>query len=1472
MQAYPGGSTFSGSPFRTSTSTHAPNGTSSLAFNMFSATQLEHNYGLGGLEDKECIAKLLTILEGKETEVERLKRALATRNYDVVWDRHNARARNRVATQQQQQQRGGDGASGQGRTQQGTAGWEEWESFAESVDTATSVDEDATAETGDGGSRCNNNNRHPFRAAEQKLVASMKARIRGLEDTLAEKQAECDTAAKAYQAEIETLRHRVRALEEEREAWLHENGEVRRRCVELEDELRRRGDKRGGRSSPETTTPRAAAAAAAASSASDQKLRTRVRELEQRVRELEDELERTRTAATNPPPPTTDTNTHQKHMAALTQRIRDLENELANVNAVAIASPDRRGSSSSNNNNNNNPATTPPAHKSSEQKLVLKLMASIHDLESKLAAAQAHADAVADRVPDPNVLLTLKSTIRQLHTKLERVERERDAATRLVDAHTRGGDHHPAWLDTDKKRVLALQATIDETQTRLEDVEEELEIVTADKQHLEATLRLAQTHHPLTTRTNDRAATDQKLVASLRVQITHLEHKVALLQGQLQQQQHGSEQDEAYHRVATRVGEWERRARDAEARAEADAHVVRERAAERAGEQKTVRDLKAKVTTLEGELEREKEAAESAAAHQHQTTSETIRTLTSRLAEREAALEAASAALRERTQEKAAAQTQATGAKTQLRHLETQLLDAHEQLENAVAETSSAAQARLEEAASRLALTEAALQKAETTARQQGEQDHRTIQTLRATVREVEARCTELEAEKSDVSRARDGDQRTIQTLRATVREVEARCTELEAETSNVSRARDGDQRTIQALRATVRELEARCTELEAEESDVSRARDGDQRTIQTLRTTVRELEARCTELEAEVSDVSRARDGDQRTIQALRATVREVEARWGEMEAQLEDAKQHAESEAVLVEQQKARVAIEELTQQLAVKEEALREVETNRRIEQREADQRESELKGEIRRLEARLQDMRDEIADAVAMQQQTAARADNVADQHHDVTTRLADAEAALAAARSAAHADQNTIQQLNATITHLQAERDRANAALHALAASEEHVRIRMRALEERLAEGDRREAGRKEVAVLKQRVRELEARLEGVAAGGRTRSSHTTMTHNNKINHYDKEDDANRVYEDETSIKQSAETRKAILLLKTKIRELQARLEDVEAVAAADAAAFQARIHVLEKSVVDKTARLRAYESITTIKEGQTKTYQLDVRLGHGEQKENATLDALERQYEELRMRLHALAEEIQMSVLDDAMGPSQQHHHKNRESTTTTTTTTSTPFRSINNTNKQRSDMLHTLPKLQKLSSSAPPAAKAAAIASAFRSIYTVLGHLAARFESASAHAAKQRGEIRKTVGTLKRARADVALAQQARTALVERVKELETQCRAKVEKLKLVDELMGVKEFVAAADQQGAGDTEHNNSSSTDRHRDRASDGQPRFPTTQRTRTRTPPCASVRKTMGDDDEEDGERAAAAQERATTTIHWRKLR
>ncbi|KAJ3169746.1 hypothetical protein HDU87_000539 [Geranomyces variabilis] len=213
-------------------------------------------------------------------------------------------------------------------------------------------------------------------------------------------------------------------------------------------------------------------------------------------------------------------------------------------------------------------------------------------------------------------------------------------------------------------------------------------------------------------------------------------------------------------------------------------------------------------------------------------------------------------------------------------------------------------------------------------------------------------------------------------------------------------------------------------------------------------------------------------------------------------------------------------------------------------------------------------------------------------------------------------------------------------------------------------------------------------------------------------------------------------------------LKQKVRELQGRLAQAERVNEAAAAAN-----------ADLQAAIREARSNVRTCEPCDAGVQTDAQSPS----QKTIIDLTDEQYDHLRTCLHALADDVQASIMGGSpviTGPARP----------------ATPS----------SDPRASPPRATAASSFAlNPSAKAGPILSAFRSLNAVLAHLTDRCSASRESAQAARSDLRKAVGALKRARGDVLLAEQARSLVIARVKELDAQCATKMTKLKFLDELL---------------------------------------------------------------------------------------
>ncbi|KAI8585762.1 hypothetical protein BDZ88DRAFT_431735 [Geranomyces variabilis] len=415
-----------------------------------------------------------------------------------------------------------------------------------------------------------------------------------------------------------------------------------------------------------------------------------------------------------------------------------------------------------------------------------------------------------------------------------------------------------------------------------------------------------------------------------------------------------------------------------------------------------------------------------------------------------------------------------------------------------------------------------------------------------------------------------------------------------------------------------------------------------------------------------------------------------------------------------------------------------AVREEEPSYVSYDRSAEEYHEELEAQARHieaLEAELADARREIEEvhqAEALAQSTNAT----------LTQKLRSAESQLTMLEAAAET----------TAADIQALRDEV-AVIPTL-----HTRIQL--LETKLADTEAEyeavgQADRAHLLALTSTIRDLEARLadaEQDVMTGKASYLKRVAAMRNKIAGLEariKSNSENKAPAPVTTTPpRPAGDQKLLDLLKQKVRELQARLAQAESVNEAAAAAN-----------ADLQAALREASRNAQTCETCDTGVQTDAQFPS----QKTIIDLTDEQYDHLRTCLHALADDVQTSIMGGSpviTGPSRPATPSSDSHATQQRATPASSF-ALN------------------------PSAKAGPILSAFRSLNAVLAHLTDRCSASTESAQAARSDLRKAVGALKRARGDVLLAEQARSLVIARVKELDVQCATKMAKLKLLDELI---------------------------------------------------------------------------------------
>ncbi|KAJ3006542.1 hypothetical protein HKX48_009593 [Thoreauomyces humboldtii] len=637
----------------------------------------------------------------------------------------------------------------------------------------------------------------------------------------------------------------------------------------------------------------------------------------------------------------------------------------------------------------------------------------------------------------------------------------------------------------------------------------------------------------------------------------------------------------------------------------------------------------------------------------------------------------------------------------------------------------------------------------------------------RAKIEELERRLNDAEMAGSpgESARRRSGDQKLILFLKQSVRDLEAKLAKKDKEeASEVAEARSSEQKHISSLKHRIRELE----DMAADRDD---AKGSDKRIVAALKTRVRDLEEELAVAEATIaadSDRLGDRQNQHQSVETLTSHIRDLESRLARSEdAETELREQRHEDQAL----------IRELNERLEGAQAKLDDAETGatnaasllfeheRVSDQRLIDQLETAVKD----LEAQLKRAKDAATDAdrdIA----SLRKANNV------LTGRIRDLEAAVA--KAVATPDPSVIERM-----------ERVASERNALKRKVRDTTAQLERVQDQAAEQAKdRGADRSLIASLKERLNSAEDAMaesmqlsrEVAMAEKSNGAAERTIQHlTSQIRELTTQLSAVKgkfASNTSTDTTERDQERKVLKQAMAKIRSLEARIEDLQANAAADAETLVARRTAEKKLMQQMKIQIRTLQSdlqkaqennnrrpdpkpSTQTKDSQTPP--LDVTA--------PALALMEQEYEDLRIRLHTLAEDVQRTVLGDQPG-----------------SPVKIPPR---------------IPTARPTGQST--ADKTLAISSAFKSLHAVLSHLSERCQTSNETAVRTRAELRKTVGALKKARSDVSLAEQARNGLVERVKELEDQCVAKRGKLQLLDDLIrqtGRQSERARREESGAG------------------------------------------------------------------------
>ncbi|TPX67674.1 hypothetical protein SpCBS45565_g03652 [Spizellomyces sp. 'palustris'] len=292
-------------------------------------------------------------------------------------------------------------------------------------------------------------------------------------------------------------------------------------------------------------------------------------------------------------------------------------------------------------------------------------------------------------------------------------------------------------------------------------------------------------------------------------------------------------------------------------------------------------------------------------------------------------------------------------------------------------------------------------------------------------------------------------------------------------------------------------------------------------------------------------------------------------------------------------------------------------------------------------------------------------------------------------------------------------------------------------------------------------------------------------------------------------------------RRLLFAMKHKIKQLQERLVEVQATATADKEACNLQLRMAQEMAEAKDLRLRAYESLARRTAGvedvhpnskseatRDKDPHLDAQLARvkdsamkdlikerdkrrkaseaatqteeGDTSESfwrGPRELIQEEYEDLRLRLHELADSVHRSILSDVASDERLYGASSPSANHVGTAAGTQPISSPPNPPSR----------------SASPSTKIAALASAFSTLHAALTHLSQTCNSTNERAGKAHSELRRTVGALKRAREDLVMAEKVRGSLVERENELRRQIEELERKLRMQERnLEGTEKLVS--------------------------------------------------------------------------------
>ncbi|KAJ3020344.1 hypothetical protein HKX48_000957 [Thoreauomyces humboldtii] len=988
------------------------------------------------------------------------------------------------------------------------------------------------------------------------------------------------------------------------------------------------------------------------------------------------------------------------------------------------------------------------------QSLMEKLLATeikLEQLEPRLAAAETER-AVLEKEN-----LSLRSKIREVDMKA----READTAKTMTSERLRTEE---AERESLHQSLLRVQDKLDRTETKLAKADEEKDVLQDDNFGLKKTIR----ELDLRFKTAESAKTStQELLRQCEAERDSLVQELRKVQNKLEQsesnlglaQAQSAALEESNVLLTRRIQDLDSRAQHGEAARNSLTDRLYEHETEREAFVQDLRKMEEKLRRSNDTLvtvQTERDGLKNA----NSALTSKVRELDDKFQRSEKAGTEKAHLLQEHEMQHASLFRELQACEDRLEHAQRKVADAEEE-KVSLQIAASALTSKVREAELRIQKAEIARTSTSNLLHDQESEKEALLQTLHAAEQE-------LERSKGDIMKL-DSER---QALRSSNHSLTNRIRDLDQELQRAQTAHSKISDTLEEREGERAHLLRQVRDLEARVSDAESVAATSTQALQERETEFTDLNRKVREFEARVEDYRAASTTVEAEKQALRETNASLTNRIRQLDQTLQEAlNARSAADGQLNDYELERMALirelRDMKGKLQQSETAIASIESEKLVSQHSS----SQLKNKIRELELELQQAADAKAKDLELVQELEAARTSLYQKVRELEAARQEAEELVTAAEHEKLAAQHSESLLKVRVRDLDMVLQKAalvkTTDAELLLEHETERKLLLRKIEE-----------------LESALRHAESAATGIDDGSfraSTSDPPVVASLRAKLNALQAQiarADTVAATDRQTALEDRRSYENTLRQLRPRIKELETQLADAKGAAKselqeqASQRMYEGKTHhKMKETIRDLQRQLASAAAVPTITIPAAAKFHISTQT-LTEAGDSSALDIMEQEYEDLRVRIHNLADDIQQSVFGGAP--------KSKAVAREHPDTPGQPQR--------RPD----LPPFQHhLSSSSGnlnatlSANKSMAISSAFKSLHTVLSHLAERCATSNENAAKARRDLRKTISTLKRARSDVALAEQARTSLVERVKELEGQCKQKMQKLKLLDDLI---------------------------------------------------------------------------------------